>query len=96
MSLQRVELDHGKRRTKVWPRCESARLADRTVRLPQFQLLAIEAAARTQGVTINEFLAGHLTDLVCIEAPTLAKGVPGFREAFLWPQSQQRQAEDAA
>ena len=73
-----------------------ARLADRTVRLPQFQLVAIEAAARRQGVTFNEFLAGHLIDLVCIEAPTLVKNVPGFREAFLWPQSQQRQAEDAA
>ena len=73
-----------------------ARLADRTVRLPLFQLVTIEAAARRQGVTFNEFLAGHLTDLVCIEAPTLGKNVPGFREAFLWPQSQQRQSEDAA
>jgi hypothetical protein len=73
-----------------------ARLADRTVRLPQFQLVVIEAAARRQGVTFNEFLAGHLTDLVCIEAPIVAKRVPGFREAFLWPQSQQRQSEDAA
>lgn len=73
-----------------------ARLANRTVRLPHFQLVAIEAAARRQGVTFNEFLAGHLTDLVCIEAPTLAKDVPGFREAFLWPQSRRRQAEDAA
>ena len=73
-----------------------ARLADRTVRLPQFQLVAIEAAARRQGVTVNEFLAGHLADLVCIEAPELAKRVRGFREAFLWPQPQQRQSEDAA
>ena len=73
-----------------------ARLVDRTVRLPQFQFVAIEAAARRQGVTFNEFLAGHLTDLVCIEAPELAKRVPGFREAFLWPQPQQRQSEDAA
>jgi hypothetical protein len=73
-----------------------ARLADRTVRLPEFQLVAIEAAARRQGVTFNEFLAGRLTDLVCIEAPELTKRVPGFREAFLWPQPQQRQSEDAA
>ena len=64
-----------------------ARLADRTVRLPQFQLITIEAAARRQGVTSNEFLAGYLIDLVCIEAPTLARTVPGFREAFIWPQS---------
>lgn len=73
-----------------------ARLAERTVRLPHFQLIAIEAAARRQGVTFNEFLAGHLIDLVCIEAPTLAKRVPGFREAYRWPQSQQRQSENAA
>ncbi len=45
-----------------------ARLTERTVRLPRFQLVAIEAAARRQGVTFNEFLAGHLTDLVFIEA----------------------------
>lgn len=73
-----------------------ARLADRTVRLPRFQLVAIEAAARRQGVTFNEFLAGHLSDLVCIEAPVLTKGIAGFREAFLWPQPLQRQSEDAA
>ena len=72
-----------------------ARLVDRTVRLPQFQLVAIEAAASRQGVTFNEFLAGHLTDLVCIEAPAL-QDVPGFREAFLWPHPQERQSEDAA
>lgn len=72
-----------------------ARLADRTVRLPQFQLVIIEAAARRQGVAFNESVAGHLTDLVCIEVPTLANRVPGFRDAFLWPQSQQRQSEDA-
>lgn len=73
-----------------------ARLADRTVRLPRFQLIAIEAAARRQGVTFNEFLAGHLADLVCIEAPALRKTIPGFREAFSWPQPQQRESEDAA
>jgi hypothetical protein len=72
------------------------RLADRTVRLPQFQIIAIEAAARRQGLTFNEFLAGHLLDLACIEAPTLMDKVSGFREAFLWPQSQQRQSENAA
>lgn len=72
-----------------------ARLVDRTVRLPQFQIAAIEAAANRQGVTFNEFLAGHLTDLVCIEAPAL-QDVPGFREAFLWPHPQQCQSEDAA
>lgn len=72
-----------------------ARLVDRTVRLPQFQLVAIQAAASRQGVTVNEFLAGHLTDLVCIEAPVL-QDVPGFREAFLWPHPQHRQSEDAA
>jgi hypothetical protein len=73
-----------------------ARLVDRTVHLPQFQLVAIEAAALRQGVTFNEFLAGHLADFVCLEVPELAKRVPGFREAFLWPQPQPKQSEDAA
>jgi len=73
-----------------------ARLADRAVRLPEYQLLAIESAARRRGVTVNEFLAGYLLDLACTEAPALTRDVLGFREAFLWPQSVSRQSKNAA
>lgn len=80
--------------TRLLPRL--ARLADRTFRLPHYQFIAIEAAARKRGETVNEFLAGYLLDLVCTESPALTRDVPGFREAFIWPQPVGRQAETAA
>jgi hypothetical protein len=72
------------------------RLTERTVRLPGYQLLALEAAALRRGQTLNELLATHVLDLTCAEAPALVDQLPGFREAFFWPQSVRRQSEHAA
>jgi len=92
-SLQAIEDALGKNASILPP---LARLTDCTVRLPQYQVLAIETAARMRGVTMNEFLAGYLLDLVCTAAPALIRNVPGFREAFMWPQPVDRQTESAA
>jgi hypothetical protein len=56
------------------------------VRLPRYQIVALEAAARRRRETINAFLSRYLLDQTCIEAPSLVRTVTGFREAYLWPQ----------
>lgn len=89
-SIERAMGQHA----SVLPRL--SRLTERTVRLPHFQLIAVEAAARRRSLTFNDFLAGHLLDLVCTEAPALVEKVPGFREAYLWPQLLHVQSENAA
>jgi len=56
-----------------------------SVRLPRFQIAAIDAAARRSGRTVDEFLSSYLADLTCMEAPALSEDVVGFREAYHWP-----------
>jgi hypothetical protein len=55
------------------------------VRLPGYQIAALVAAAQRSRNSIDEFLSRHLVELACSEAPSLSKRLPGFREAFHWP-----------
>lgn len=57
------------------------------VRLPAYQIAAVAAAAQRSRDSIDEFLSRHLVELACSEAPSLSKRLPGFREAFHWPES---------
>jgi len=61
------------------------RLTELRVRLPRYQIKAIESAAQAAHATINAFLASHLLELASLEAPALRTCVPGFDEAFHWP-----------
>jgi hypothetical protein len=60
------------------------------VRLPGYQLAVIRAAARQEGLSVDEFLARHFVDLACEVAPSLSSDLVGFREAFHWPSSAAR------
>ncbi len=55
--------------------------------LPGYQIAAVTAAAQRSRNSIDEFLSRHLVELACNEAPSLSKCLPGFREAFHWPDS---------
>jgi|GEM_PF-883900 len=64
-----------------------SRLTDLSVRLPRYQILALEAAARKQHATVSEVLSRYLLDQTCTEAPALGQTVAGFREAYMWPRA---------
>lgn len=72
------------------------RLSDLHARVPQYQIDVIEAAARQQGASVNDFLSRYLLDLSSVEAPRLVRTVPGFEEAYKWPASLKPTAESAA
>jgi len=75
---------------------ELARLGDLCVRLPRYQIVALETAARRHDSTLNEFLSRYLLDQTSTEAPTLGRTVDGFQEAYMWPQVPKRQAPTPA
>ena len=75
---------------------ELSRLVDLVVRLPQYQIIAIEAAARKHHTTVSEFLSRYLLDQTCTEAPTLVRTVEGFQEAYMWPQVAKRETQTPA
>lgn len=75
---------------------ELCRLANVHLRLPRYQIIALEAAARREHASASEFLSRYLLDQTCNEAPALLQTVPGFREAFTWPRSDRRESENAA
>jgi hypothetical protein len=72
------------------------RLSDLRARVPQYQIDVIEAAARQQGTSVNDFLSRYLLDLSSVEAPRLMRTVQGFEEAYKWPASLKPTAESAA
>lgn len=61
------------------------RLDELRVRIPRYQIVVIDTAARKQKATVDSFLARYLLDLSTIEAPSLIRSMEGFREAFMWP-----------
>jgi hypothetical protein len=63
------------------------RLGELCIRLPRYQIVALEAAARRSTATISEYLSQYLLDQTCTEAPALVRTVEGFREAYIWPRS---------
>lgn len=72
------------------------RLEELRVRIPRYQIVVINTAARNQKATVNSFLARYLLDLSTNEAPSLIRSTPGFREAFMWPAHGPAESQTAA
>jgi DNA-binding Lrp family transcriptional regulator len=62
------------------------RLADLEVRIPRFEILALERLAERDGKSVNAVLARELRDLVSAESDFLGRQIPGFTAALRWPQ----------
>jgi len=58
------------------------RLADLHVRIPRFQILALERLAERDGKSVDTVLAHELRDLVSAESDYLSAKIPGFTAAF--------------
>ncbi len=65
---------------------ELLRLTELEVRLPRMEVVALERLAALDGKSVSAVLARELLDLVSAHAPWLSKEVPGFAEAFGWPE----------
>jgi hypothetical protein len=63
------------------------RLADLQVRIPRMQVVTLERLAAIDGETVSAVLARELRDLVSVHSDWLAREVPGFAAALLWPES---------
>jgi hypothetical protein len=58
------------------------RLADLHVRLPRFEILALERLAARDGKSVDAVLARELRDLISAESDLLAAKIPGFTAAL--------------
>lgn len=56
-----------------------------TVRLPEYLLRAIEHAATSDDVTVEDWLQHELLDFAGTAADHMERAVPGFRRAYLFP-----------
>jgi len=62
------------------------RLADLHVRIPRFEILALERLAERDGRSVDTILASELLDVVSSESEYLAEKIPAFTAALRWPQ----------
>jgi hypothetical protein len=62
------------------------RLADLHVRIPRFEMVALERLAERDGNSVNTVLARELRDVVSAESEYLAGKIPAFTAALRWPQ----------
>lgn len=92
-SYESIEEARGAAASSVLP--PLLRLEELRVRIPRYQIVVINTAARNQKATVNSFLARYLLDLSTVEAPSLTS-VPGFREAFMWPAQGSAESQTAA
>ena len=65
---------------------ELLRLTELEVRIPRMQVVTLERLAAADGQTVSAVLARELRDLVSVHGEWLSAAVPGFAEAFLWPE----------
>lgn len=65
---------------------ELVRLARLEVRVPRFEIVALERVAGREGKSVDAVLARELLDLASVHAPWLSGEVPGFAEALQWPE----------
>jgi hypothetical protein len=70
--------------TKAMPKL--LRLADLHVRIPLFQILALERLSERDGKSVDAVLARELLDLISAESDYLAPKIRGFSGALRWPQ----------
>ena len=64
---------------------ELVRLTDLEVRIPRFEVVALERLAAVDGESVSSVLARELLDLVSVHAPWLSLDIAGFAEALSWP-----------
>jgi hypothetical protein len=64
---------------------ELVRLTELEVRIPRFEIVALERLAAVDGESVSAVLARELLDLVSVYAPWLSLEVAGFAEALSWP-----------
>ncbi|MEA2327674.1 MAG: hypothetical protein QOE68_2633 [Thermoanaerobaculia bacterium] len=62
------------------------RLARLEVRLPRFEILALERLAERDCKSVDAVLARELLDVVSAESDYLAVEIAGFTSALRWPQ----------
>jgi hypothetical protein len=62
------------------------RLAALEVRLPRFEILALQRLAERDGKSVDTVLWRELLDLASAESDFLATEMPGFSAALRWPQ----------
>lgn len=65
---------------------ELVRLISLEVRLPRFEVAALERVAAREGKTVNALLARELLDFASAHGTWLAGEIPGFAEALAWPE----------
>jgi hypothetical protein len=65
---------------------ELLQLADLEVRIPRFEVVALERIAVREGRSVDSVLARELRDLVSAESHWLVNAIPGFAEALSWPE----------
>ncbi|HSY47302.1 MAG TPA: hypothetical protein VLC46_00675 [Thermoanaerobaculia bacterium] len=56
-----------------------------TVRLPEYIVRALELVATDDGMTVDDCLYGELIDFAGAMSDRLARRVPGYRRAYLFP-----------
>jgi hypothetical protein len=61
------------------------RLADLHVRIPRFEILALERLAERDGKSLDALLGRELLDVVSANSRYLAPEIPGFKAALHWP-----------
>jgi hypothetical protein len=66
---------------------ELVRLINLEVRLPRFEVAALERVAAKEGKTVDTLLARELLDFASAHATWLAGEIPGCGEALAWPES---------
>lgn len=65
---------------------ELVRLINLEVRLPRFEVAALERVAAKEGKTVNTLLARELLDFASAHGTWLAAEIPGFAHALAWPE----------
>ena len=66
---------------------ELLRLTDLQVRLPRLEVVALERVAARERQSVSALLARELRDFVSVHSEWLSGEVPGFAEAFAWPEN---------
>ncbi|HEX7139647.1 MAG TPA: hypothetical protein VF219_17470 [Vicinamibacterales bacterium] len=64
---------------------ELVRLTELNVRVPRFEVAALERVAAREGRAVDAVLASELLDFVSAEAAWLSQKIPGFAAALRWP-----------
>ncbi|HEV7427844.1 MAG TPA: hypothetical protein VGQ46_15920 [Thermoanaerobaculia bacterium] len=62
------------------------RLAALQVRLPRFEILALERLAESDGQSVDAVLARELLDVISAHSDSLLREISGFKAALRWPQ----------